>query len=113
MNKKILLIGLNYHSYTGEIVRELRAQGHEVHFHDIQPPKPWLKVLRKFAPARYPAALDQYHASILAAEHDYSADLVLFIQVHQFALTKLAELRKSQPAAEFVLYNWDAVSNHD
>ena len=84
-----------------------------MHFHDIQPPKPWLKVLRKFAPARYPAALDRYHASILAEEHSYAADLVLFIQVHQFAQANLAALRKAQPTAEFVLYNWDAVSNHD
>ena len=113
MTKKILLIGLNYHNYTGEIVRELCAQGHEVHFHDIQPPKPWLKVLRKFAPTHYPAALDRYHASILAVERGYAADLVLFIQVHQFAQSNLAALRKAQPGAEFVLYNWDAVSNHD
>ena len=113
MTKKILLIGLNYHSYTGEIVRELRAQGHEVHFHDIQPPKLWLKVLRKFAPSRYPAALDRYHSSILTAESGFAADLVLFIQVHQFAQSNLAALRKAQPGAEFVLYNWDAISNHD
>ena len=113
MTKKILLIGLNYHSYTTEIVRALQAQGHEVHFHDIQPGKPGLKVLRKFAPARYPAALNRYHRSILAAEHGWQADLVLFIQVHQMAQATLAALRQAQPTAEFVLYNWDAVSNHD
>jgi hypothetical protein len=113
MNKNILLIGLNYHSYTEEIVRGLRAQGHEVRFHDIQPPRPWLKVLRKFAPGHYPQALDRYHAGILAAERGWQADLVLFIQVHQMSLANLAELRRAQPAAEFVLYNWDAVSNHD
>ena len=113
MTKKILLIGLNYHSYTTEIVLALRAQGHEVHFHDIQPGKPWLKVLRKFAPARYPATLDRYHRSILAAEQGWRADLVLFIQVHQMAQATLTALRQAQPAAEFVLYNWDAVSNHD
>ena len=113
MTKKILLIGLNYHSYTDEIVRALRAQGHDVHFHDIQPGKPWLKVLRKFAPSRYPAALDRYHAGILAAEQGWHADLVLFIQVHQMSQANLLALRQAQPAAEFVLYNWDAVSNHD
>ena len=113
MTKKILLIGLNYHSYTAEIVRALRAQGHEVHFHDIQPGKPWLKVLRKFAPARYPAALDRYHRCILAAEQGWRANLVLFIQVHQMSQATLAALRQAQPTAEFVLYNWDAITNHD
>ena len=113
MTKKILLIGLNYHSYTQEIVRTLRGQGHEVHFHDIQPGQPWLKVLRKFAPSRYPAALDRYHASMLAEERGFQADLVLFIQVHQMSQARMGALRKTQLTAEFVLYNWDAVSNHD
>ncbi|MFM2056578.1 MAG: hypothetical protein RLY71_963 [Pseudomonadota bacterium] len=113
MKKNILLIGLNYHAYTAEIVRALQSQGHEVHFHDIQPGRFWLKVLRKFAPARYPDALDKYHRSIVAAERDWQADLVLFIQVHQMAQATLAALRQSHPKAEFVLYNWDAVSNHD
>jgi hypothetical protein len=113
MTTKILLIGLNYGSYTAEIVRELRAQNHEVHFHDIQPGKLWLKVLRKFAPARYPAALDRYHRSILAAEEGWLADRVLFIQVHQMTQATISALRQSQPAAEFVLYNWDAVTTHD
>ena len=113
MTKKILLIGLNYHGYTTEIVRVLREQGHEVHFHDIQPGKFWLKVLRKFAPSRYPAMLDRYHRSILAGEQGWRANLVLFIQVHQMSQATLAALRESQPAAEFALYNWDAVTNHD
>lgn len=113
MKKKILLIGLRYHSYTDEIVKALQAQGHEVHYHDIQPGLPWLKVLRKFAPGRYPAALDRYHAGVLAAEQGWRADLVLFIQVHQMSQANMAALHRAQPTAEFVLYNWDAVSNHD
>ena len=109
----VLLIGLNYHTYTSEIVDELRNLGHVVHFHDIQPGRPWLKVLRKFAPGKYPAALDGYHAEILAAERGWQADMVLFIQVHQMSHANMAALRREQPRAEFVLYNWDAISNHD
>ena len=113
MHKKILLIGLNYHSYTQEIVAELRSQGHQVRFHDIQPGLPWLKVLRKFAPGRYQIALDRYHAGILAAERNSAFDLVLFVQVHQMSQHNLRGFHQAFPAAEFVLYNWDAVSNHD
>ncbi len=113
MNKKILLIGLNYHSYTQEIVAELRAQGHQVRFHDIQPGLPWLKVLRKFAPQRYQPALDRYHAGVLAAERVSAVDMVLFIQVHQMSQPNMLSLKQAFPAAEFVLYNWDAVTNHD
>lgn len=113
MRKKILLIGLNYHHYTSEIVRELELQGHEVRFYDIQPGLPWLKVLRKFSPERYQPALDRYHASIVAAERGKSAELVIFIQAHQMSPENFGALKRVHPSAEFVLYNWDAVSNHD
>lgn len=111
--KKILLVGLDYHHYTAEIVRELRTQGHEVHFHSIQPGLPWLKVLRKFFPRHYQPALDRYHARCITTEKDWSADLVIFIQVHQMSHANMERLRRDHARAEFVLYNWDAVSNHD
>ena len=111
--KRILLIGLNYHRYTQEIVREMRAQGHQVSFHDIQPGQPVLKLLRKFAPRRYPARLGRYHQGILQAQRSHQFDIVLFIQVHQMALPTLQAMRQAFSSAQFVLYNWDAVSNHD
>jgi hypothetical protein len=111
--KKILLIGLNYHDYTRQIVAELRAQGHEVTYHDIQPGHLRLKLLRKFAPDRYGPQLDRYHAGIVQAERGKDYDLVLFIQVHQMSLQNLSALRREFGGARFVLYNWDALSNHD
>ncbi|GLH74274.1 hypothetical protein GETHLI_27760 [Geothrix limicola] len=113
MRKKILLIGLNYHNYTQEVVRELERQGHEVRFYDIQPGKPALKVMRKFFPWKYQAALDLYHKGILEREKDRHTDMVLFIQVHQMSIENLEAMKRLYPSSEFVLYNWDAVSNHD
>ncbi|MFM2056579.1 MAG: hypothetical protein RLY71_964 [Pseudomonadota bacterium] len=111
--KKILLIGLPYHIYTAEIVAELRAQGHEVSFHDIQPRDLLMKTLRVTARGFYQRRLDAHHLRILAAERGKRYDMVLFIQVHQMAQGTLAALKRAQPGAEFVLYNWDAISNHD
>ncbi len=111
--KKILLIGLPYHHYTAEIVAELQAQGHEVVFHDIQPRDLLMKSLRVAAPALYQRRLDQHHLRILAAEQGRRYDMVLFIQVHQMAQSTLAALKRAQAGAEFVLYNWDSVHNHD
>lgn len=111
--KRILLIGFNYFNYTSEIVTELRAQGSEVTFYDIQPGRVDLKLLRKFAPTFYPRRLNQYHRSILKAERGRVFDLVLFIQVHQMTLCTLSQFRDTFKTAEFVLYNWDAVTNHD
>jgi hypothetical protein len=109
----ILLIGLDYHDYARAIATELVTQGHSVSFHSIQPGKPHLKLLRKFAPKFYQPALDRYHASLIEQERVTHYDVVLFIQVHQFSHANMTRLRSSQPGARFVLYNWDAVSTHD
>ena len=111
--KKVLLIGLPYHNYTAAIVDELRAQGHEVSFHDIQPRDLLMKTLRVAARRWYRRRIDEHHLRILAAERGKHYDMVLFIQVHQMAPATLEALKRDQPQAEFVLYNWDSISNHD
>ena len=68
MPKKILLIGLPYHHYTAEIIAAMRAQGHEVVFHDIQPRDLLMKSLRVAARGWYQRRLDAHHRRIKAAE---------------------------------------------
>lgn len=111
--KKILLIGLKYHNYTEEIISELRRQGHDVTYHDIQPRDLLMKALRVSAPLAYTSRINKHHDRILAAESGKHYDLVLFIQVHQMALNTLGAFRNEFKDAEFVLYNWDAITNHD
>ena len=111
--KKILLIGLPYHYYTAEIIAAMRTQGHEVVFHDIQPRDLLMKSLRVAAPGWYQRRLDDHHRRIVAAERGKRYDMVLFIQVHQMAQDTLAALKRDQASAEFVLYNWDSIHNHD
>lgn len=113
MNKKILLIGLPYHHYTAEIVSELQAQGHTVVFHDIQPRDLMMKTLRVAAPGWYRRRMDAHHQRIVATERGEDYNLVLFIQVHQMAQATLAALKQDHAGAEFVLYNWDSIDNHD
>ncbi len=110
---KILLIGLKYHDYTSEIIAELVAQGHDVTYHDIQPRDLLMKALRVTAPQWYRRRMDDHHERIVAAEQGQRHDMVLFIQVHQMRPATLAHLRQQQAGAQFVLYNWDSISNHD
>jgi hypothetical protein len=110
---KILLIGLKYHHYTGEIITELRALGHEVTYHDIQPRDLVMKTLRIVAPRLYQSRLDRLHEDILARERSQRYDRVVFIQAHQMRVQTLRALREALRPAEFVLYNWDALTNHD
>jgi hypothetical protein len=111
--KKILLIGLPYHHYTSEIVAALRAQGHEVEFHDIQPRDLLMKSLRVTARGWYRRRLDDHHRRIVTKEQGKRYDMVLFIQVHQMTQETLIALKRDHAGAEFVLYNWDSIHNHD
>lgn len=110
---KILMIALHYHGYTEAIADELRALGHEVRLHDLQPRTLPMKVLRVAAPRLWQSRLDKHHARILKLERDYDADLVLFIQAHQISDANLKDLRVANPKARFALYNWDSIANHD
>lgn len=111
--KNLLLIGLPYHHYTDEIVKELGKMGYRVSFHEIQPRTLYLKTLRVLSPARYQRALDRHHAGIIEREQGRQFDVVLFIQVHQFSLANMERLKQLHTQSRFILYNWDAVTTHD
>jgi hypothetical protein len=113
MNKKILCIGLSYHRYTVEIIAAMREAGHHVTFHEIQPRDLIMKTLRVSARGWYQNRLNDHHRRIISAERNNSYDLVLFIQVHQMSTSNLGKLRSDHSTAEFVLYNWDSLHNHD
>jgi len=111
--KKLLLVGLRYHKYTAEIIREIAQQGYEVTYHEIQPRDLYFKTLRVTVPSAWQASLDRHHRRIIEAERGTRYDTVLFIQAHQFSRANMVALREQQRQARFVLYNWDAVSTHD
>ena len=110
---KILFVGLDYHSYTLDIITEMKALGATVTFVDIQPRTFLFKVLRTLGRSLYVRYLEAHHASAIRAAESTVYDKVVFLQAHQMSLSNLARLREVQPAAEFTLYNWDALSNHD
>ena len=72
-----------------------------------------MKSLRVAAPVWYQRRLDEHHRRIVATERGKRYDMVLFIQAHQMAQNTLAELKRDHSGAEFVLYNWDSIHNHD
>ena len=110
---KVLLVALHYHHYTDQIADELRAQGHEVVLHDIQPRTLPMRALRVAAPGVWRARLARHHRAILDAERGTTYDVVVFIQVAQMARATMARFRDQFPTARFVLYNWDSVEALD
>lgn len=110
---KILFVALDYHSYTRAILDEMRQAGAEVDFVDIQPRSLSMKVICTLAPGLYARYLRRHHQRAVVAAAGRGYDKVIFLQAHQFALEDLKQLRVALPQARFVLYNWDALSNHD
>lgn len=110
---KVLFIGIEYFSYTRRIIEEMRAQGHAVSFHLMEPVGFWDKVAKRYRPGRFSMALDQHHRAIVAAERGNDYDIVLFLQVHRMAPEIVEALRQDHPSARFVLYNWDSLNTHD
>jgi len=110
---KTLFIGLDYHTYTRSIIAEMTAQGADVTYVDIQPRSLIFKVLRTARRQLYADYLRRHHAAAVDASQAVAYDKVVFLQVHQMALETLRRLRAVQKQAEFTLYNWDALSNHD
>lgn len=109
----ILFIALHYHGYTRAITDELASLGHNVSVHDIMPRDLAMKALRVLSPGRWQSRIDAHHAAILEAERGKNYDLVLFIQAHQMSATNMAAFKAAFAQAEFALYNWDSISNHD
>lgn len=110
---KILFIGLDYHTYTRSMIAEMKALGASVHYVDIQPRSLFYKLLRTVVRSSYDKFVERQHARAVAESEGIAYDKVVFLQAHQFSLENLRALRSKQRQAEFVLYNWDALSNHD
>jgi hypothetical protein len=111
--RRILFIGLSYYSYSERIAGRLRARGHGVDHYAAEDRSFRSRTLKKLLPATYAARLQRYHEQILAQTSAATYDDVFFVQIHSLSPELVARLRRSQPRARFVLYNWDSIATHD
>ena len=111
--RRILFVGLSFHSYTSRIIESLRNRGFAVTYYPSEKRSFWSKSLKKFLPSVYRARLRRYHERILAAAEQSRYEFVFFLQIHYLSLEHVERLRMSQPKAKFLLYNWDSLATHD
>jgi len=111
--KKILFVGLWYHDYTQALIDEMRSQGHTVEYIDIQPRTLLFKMFSTLARSIYGRYLNFHHRRSILAHASQAFDVVLFLQAHQMSPDNLKLLKGTQKRADFRLYNWDALSNHN
>lgn len=113
INTNILFIGIGFYDYEESIVNRLREHGAYVATFVDQP-----EIIRAgvfagfFRRAEFFAnwQAQRHQEKILESCKDKVFDKVLVIKGASLTAGFLQELRKQQPAAEFILYQWDSLA---
>jgi hypothetical protein len=85
----------------------------DVKYVDIRPRRVRQNAIRLLFPRRYERFLRAHHTQFIAESGSVRYDKVIFLQAHQMSVGHLTRLREVQPHAEFTLYNWDSLANHN
>ena len=80
--KKILFIGLPYHSYIGAISHELELMGYEVAFYPVELRKTWQKVLRTISKSAYSSKLDRFFSNMVRKEKNSKYEYIVILKAH-------------------------------
>ncbi len=111
---KILLISPNFFNYHKMIIEELEAMGHSVDWYDDRPStNPWIKAVIRIKPTVIHYYIKEYFHKIKNTIKANQYDVVFLISGQSLSLneTMIKEIRKLQPSAKFVLYQWDSLKN--
>lgn len=110
---RILLIAPAFYDYHHHIVCELERRGHEVRFFAERPSR-WIYSPAKKLPARWRRSVfDRHISSILRQTDKDTFDCILIIRGEVITSGFLQVLRKRNPQARIVMYQWDSLRNND
>lgn len=105
----ILLIAPAFYDYHVHIVRELERRGHTVRFFAERPTR-WIYSPAKKLPAAWrEAVFARYLRGVLAEIQGEHFDKVLLIRGEILRPWFMQALRKAQPTARIVMYQWDSL----
>lgn len=110
----LLLIMPNFFDYPKIISDELENMGYHVDFFDDRPSTNALvKAAIRMNPNIIKSYIKKYFNSVMLTVRSKTYDIVFLIsgQSLSFSDSMVAEIKKAQPKAKFVLYQWDSVSN--
>lgn len=110
---RILYIGIDFYDYASRICAAFERLGHEVDFRPIEDRSFAAKAAKKLVAGAYAKRLAAYHERLIEGSRDKDYDVILFIQVHHFSHEAMQAMRRANPNARFVLYNWDSLTTHD
>lgn len=111
---KLLLIMPKFFNYPQLIIEELNTMGYEVDFFDDRPStNAWIKAAIRVNKNLIHSYITKYFDKIMTTIRSNCYDVVFLIsgQSLSFSESMINELKKSQPQAKFVLYQWDSQTN--
>lgn len=111
---KLLLIMPRFFNYPELISDELNHMGYEVDFFDDRPStNAWVKAAIRINKNIIYAYIKKYFNEIMKTVRSKKYDVVFLIsgQSLSFSEDMISEIKRCQPQARFVLYQWDSQTN--
>jgi len=111
---KLLLIMPNFFDYPKVIVDELNKMGYEVDFFDDRPSTSGIvKAIIRVKKDLIKKYIEKYFDEIMSTIKSKKYDVVFLISGQSLSFTEdmINEIKKEQPQAKFVLYQWDSLKN--
>lgn len=114
VHMKLLLIMPRFFNYPELIIEELERMGYEVDFFDDRPStNNWVKAIIRINKNIIHGYINRYFNRIMNVIQKNSYDVVFLISGQSLSFTEdmVERIKKSQPQAKFVLYQWDSQTN--
>lgn len=114
MKKEILLIMPNFFDYPQAISEELENMGYEVDFFDDRPStNGFIKAIIRVNKDLIGKYIANYFEEIMKTVRSKKYDVVFLIsgQSLSFSEEMILQIKKEQPQARYVLYQWDSLKN--
>lgn len=111
---KLLLIMPRFFNYPELITEELNNMGYEVDFFDDRPStNAWVKAAIRINKNIIHTYIEKYFNEVMKTVRSKKYDVVFLIsgQSLSFSEEMVGEIKKCQPQARFVLYQWDSQTN--
>ena len=110
--KRVLYLAPKFFGYDQDILEELQSRGATVDVLRDRPfDSPTMMALTRFARASVMSAVDRHYTTELERFGRSAYDLVFVVNGQTLSTSLLRRLRASYPAAEFILYMWDSITN--
>jgi hypothetical protein len=103
-----------FFNYPEFITEELNNMGYEVDFFDDRPStNAWVKAVIRINKNLISKYIEQYFNEVMKTVRNKKYDVVFLISGQSLSFSKemIAEIKKYQPQAKFVLYQWDSQTN--